>query len=211
MDKILIGDYGRIDFDAPISMTDEQYNAFIALLRRIFHPDIVEEERGFSGEFRDGDNRLGMKEIHPRWSAPEFKVLLQLEDCATVSRMIGRSEMSIMMRAGNVIQRLTLWCEDNNIDLVNITVGDIERFLREKEEIKIENRRKKKLRTETIHKIENMLNDRKEPCMIGDRSFYGGECADGFHEGCKTCPRSRRYLRSQEDIDYFNQVYEEEF
>lgn len=205
MELLLIGNKGRIDFPTPIEMNQEQKNKFLELLRQLY--DVVEED--YVPSFRN--DRLGSKEITARWTAQEYRTLLQIEDYPKVAERLGRTEMSIIMRSGDVLPRLFLWCEEKEIPTDSITLEHIETFLKEKEEQKLERRRQKKLRTEIARKIEKILDDGVEPCMVEDLTFYGGECKDGFHDGCRTCPRSKGFIKTEDDIKIFNKIYDEEF
>tara|TARA_Y100000310_G_scaffold328134_1_gene395731 strand:+ start:479 stop:1105 length:627 start_codon:yes stop_codon:yes gene_type:complete len=205
MDEILIGNKGRIDFATPISMTEEQKNKFFDLLNELY--DVVELD--YVLNFRN--DRLGSKEITARWTAKEYRTLLQIDDYETVAKKLGRTEMSIIMRAGSVIPRLILWCEEKGVPVGSITLEHIETFLKEIEDRKIERRKQRKLKTEIAKKIEKIIDDKTEPCMVKDSLFYGGECKNGFHDGCRVCPRSKGFIKTQEDIDNFNKIYSQEF
>lgn len=204
MVEILLGDKGRLDFSVPMDMTDDQKKKFISLLEELF--DVVEVEE--VDEFRS--DRLGSKEIHATWTAKELRTLLQVDDYVSVSEKLGRSEMSVIMRIGGIIPQLIAWCEDKSVGIDKISLEDIEKFLKEKEDKKLKKREQRKQRTTAIHKIEDMIYD-DEPCMVYDPSFYGGECKDGFHDGCRTCPRSQGFIKTQEEIDRFNKILHEEF
>ena len=203
MIEILIGDKGRIDFSTPIHMTEEQQKKFLKLLNTLFEP--VETE--YVSEFRN--DRLGLKEINSPWTAEEYRVLLEVDEYENIANKLGRTEMSVIMRAGSVIPRLLIWCEEKKLSIDTIKLEDIEQFLKEIEDKKLERRRNKKLRSETIKQIRTIINDNKEPCMVGDAVFYGGECKEGFHKGCKTCPRSKGLIKTEEQITQFNNLLKE--
>ena len=68
-----------------------------------------------------------------------------------------------------------------------------------------------KQKQEIKKKIEKLTQNKKDPCIVGSYWQYGGECKEGFHQGCFTCPKSQGLIKDQEQIDNFNKVLKEEF
>ena len=42
--------------------------------------------------------------------------------------------MSVVMMLGKIVHRLILWCEEKDLSFANITLADIELYIKEKEE-----------------------------------------------------------------------------
>jgi len=200
METLLIGSKDRLDFGTPIPMSKKQQDEFLELLRGMYEPVDME----YVSEFREA--RLGSREINARWTAKEYRILLQLEDYETVARKLGRTNMSVIMHTGKIVPKLMMWCEDKDVSISQITLQDIETFLKEIEDKKLERRKQRKLRNEITHRIDKMTSDEEEPCMVGDPVAFGGECKNGFHDDCIKCPRSKGFIKTKENIALFNKV-----
>lgn len=174
MTTLLLGDYRRIDFETPISMTEEQKNKFISFLKTLYDPVEIEHVSSFR------EARLGSKEITAKWTPKEYKKLLNIDNYETTAKEMGRTEMSVIMRAGSVIPRLLLWAEEKGIDMDKITEKHIGQFLNEIEIKKLKRRKAKKIRNDISKKIDRIINNKKEPCMVGDKNFYGGNVKRDF-------------------------------
>ena len=72
--KILIGDKGGVDFDAPIKVNEKQKNEIIEFLKRMFKVVIVENTDTIRNE------RMGDKFFMREWTAEEYAMLLEIKD-----------------------------------------------------------------------------------------------------------------------------------
>lgn len=204
--KILIGDYGNIDFNEPVKMFPEQKEKFMDFLRSIF--TIVDEVS--TDEIREF--RIGEKLFARGWSFDEYAYLLKIEDTSTVAAQLGRTWMSVDLKRGQFLPTFHVWMRSKGYDpIVDATKEKVQEFMKEKEELREKARAKRKKTAGIASKIDRMIEDRTEPCKVGDTEFYGGECKNGFHIGCKTCPRSKGYIKTEEDVKKFNEVFNELF
>ncbi|MFH1584488.1 MAG: hypothetical protein ABIA56_05190 [Actinomycetota bacterium] len=199
--KILIGDKEHVDFDEPIKMDDNQREKFIIFLKELFYE--VKEEH--MSEVRT--ERLGEKNFGLGWSDEERYQLLKVEDTETVSRKLGRTWMSIVTKRGAILPEFLLWLEDQGIDLAEITEELVKRYFEEIEKKKLVKKKKSQELSLIKRQIDSLM---ESECVVGTDEF-GKECKDGFHEGCFVCPFSKKYIRSDEDIEKFNKVWRENF
>lgn len=149
--KILVGNKGNVDFDAPVPMTKVQQNSFIKLMKSIFHPDIIKIVE--TEEFRV--DRIGDNLFQREWSAAELAKLLDVHtDTNETSEMLGRTWMSVVIKRGEVIPDLLKWANLKGYDLVK---GDIEKiieeYLQERKDLSKERREIKSAKTREINAL----------------------------------------------------------
>lgn len=92
----------HVDLEAPIQMTDEQYEALKDFFNGIFEnveiEDVLEASRGppMPGE------RI-------KWTVDDYLALLKPDDNKEIANEIGRSDMSIRMQRGSFIPDFLSW------------------------------------------------------------------------------------------------------
>ncbi len=123
--KILVGNKGNVDFDAPVPMTKSQQDSFIKLMKSIFHPDTIKIVD--TDEFRV--DRIGDHLFQREWSVSELAKLLDVHtNTNETSEMLGRTWMGVVIKRGEVIPDLMKWANLKGYDLVK---GDIEKIIEE--------------------------------------------------------------------------------
>lgn len=154
--KILVGNKGCVDFDAPISMTEEQREKFVTFMKYMFA--VVEE--GYIEEHRT--DRIGNKFfMGRRWSRAEYTLLFQIDSESNyeLAKMLGRTEMSIHIRRGLFIPIFLSWLREKNVDLLTADVAAlVKKFMKERED-QIINRREKRRELRDLKKqYESMVS-----------------------------------------------------
>lgn len=127
---ILDGSKGKIDFEAPVEMTDQQYEDFIELLEDIFSEEAVAERT--MEETRT--DRLGDKHFSREWRAEEASLLYELGDTREIAEKLGRSWMSVDIKRGHFLPPFLDWVEDNDHDLMRDDIKElVEEYMEDKE------------------------------------------------------------------------------
>ena len=148
--KILIGDRGGVDFDAPIKVSDKQKNEIIKFLKDMFKVIIVEETDYFRTE------RMGEKFFMREWTSEEYAVLLEIEDTDKVAEMLGRSWMSVNIKRGDFIPDFLTWTQRKGKDILKDDMKKlVEEFMKEKKNEIISRRNKRK----KIRQIEKKIDE----------------------------------------------------
>lgn len=146
---ILNGNGKNIDFAGPIEMTGKEREKFVSFLRTLFHTVKEEEVASFRPE------RLGNKAFSKEWETEEYEVLLDLEkNNEEVSRMLGRTWMSVEMRRIPYIDEMMSFAKKKGVDLFKASKSEmkklIEEYIKEHEEELV---RRKEERTEERKEI----------------------------------------------------------
>jgi hypothetical protein len=131
--KVLVGNNGNVDFDAPVRMDDATYAKFLKLLKELFEPEVVQEAP--ASTFRS--ERLGERFFQRRWDAAEYSVLLRPIELAKACEMLGRSWMSVDIKRGSFSPLFLAYAEQKGHEVFSMEhdqlLGLIEEFLNEKE------------------------------------------------------------------------------
>jgi len=156
--KILIGHKGNVDFDEPIKMTNEQKEKFIHFMTSMFF--FVEED--VMTMLRK--DRVGSRAEWPRdWSEEELALLYDLgKDTNEISEILGRTWMSVDLKRGDFIVDFQKWLSEKGFVMKKVEdVKDlIDKFLKEKEKIKIKKRLDKKEFRDRLKEIENLESNK---------------------------------------------------
>jgi hypothetical protein len=123
--KILVGDNGNVDFDAPIEASDEQIEKLVNFFKTLYRSEVVDidDESDFRSE------RIGEKLFQKTWSVPEYAALLDLDkDTDELSEELGRTWMSVDIQRGHWIPRFQTWAKRNNKNFIK---GDIKKIVKE--------------------------------------------------------------------------------
>lgn len=149
--KILVGDKGNIDFDAPVPMTKEQQDSFIELMKSLFDPDVVKIVN--TNEFRV--DRIGDHLFQREWTAGELVKLLDIHsDTNEVSEKLGRTWMSVVIKRGEVIPDLIKWTNIKGYDLAKGDIRKIiEEYLQDKKDLAKERRTSKSAERKKINDL----------------------------------------------------------
>lgn len=124
--KILVGNKGNVDFDAPVPMNRTQQELFIAFMKSIFRSNVVYKKE--TNEFCRVD-RIGDHLFQREWTGEEIVVLLDVHiDANKASEMLGRTWMSVIIKRGEVIPDLMRWANLKGYDLAK---GDIRKIIEE--------------------------------------------------------------------------------
>lgn len=123
--RILVGDYGNVDFSQAIPMSDEDRKAFIEFMKNQFA--VVEVVNDVEQRY----SRLGDKFFIRKWSSKEIAVLLEIADQETTCKKLGRTDMSVTMMAGKYIPALTALAKKEGLDLVADSRELIEIYLKD--------------------------------------------------------------------------------
>jgi hypothetical protein len=127
---IFDGSKGKIDFKAPVEMTDQQYEDFIELLEDIFSKEAVAERT--MEETRT--DRLGDKHFAREWRSEEASLLYELGDTREIAEKLGRSWMSVDIKRGHFLPPFLDWAKDNNHNLMRDDIKElVEEYMEDKE------------------------------------------------------------------------------
>ena len=170
--RILRGDNWNVDFEHPISMTDEERKKFIKFLETLFYSVNEEEVAGFRSE------RLGDKLFGRGWDDPkEIALLFKIDEVnEEVVKKLGRTWMSIDMRRGDIMPQIIDYAKKEGVDLLKVNLEKfIEKYLKEhKEETvkkregkKAENRKEKEEKEELLRLKEEIPKFEKLVGLLG--------------------------------------------
>jgi hypothetical protein len=107
--KILTGSAGRIDFGAPLILSDDQRAKLLDFLRKEFEPVEIEHSDDFRTE-RLGDKSRFMAE----WSKKEYAMLLLPRGNEYLEDKMGRTWMSIVMKRKDFLPNFETWLRSNS-------------------------------------------------------------------------------------------------
>lgn len=175
---ILDGSKGKIDFQAPVEMTDQQYKDFIELLQDIFSEEAVAERT--MDETRT--DRLGDKHFSREWTNSERALLYELGDTREISNKLGRSWMSVDIQRGHFLPPFLDWIEDKNHDLMRDDIKKlVEEYMEDKELRKQERKNIRKKRKNIKSAIEDKHSEIERIQEILER----GQTEEREHKGEK--------------------------
>jgi hypothetical protein len=125
--KIYIYDSGHVDLEAPINMTQAQFDIFAQFLEDNFHVDYIDKveatKKAGTGE---GD--------HKDWTLDDYLALLEPIDNLSLAAKMDRTEMGIRMKRGQFVFDFLAWMKKKGYSLpVNRAI--IMEFFGEKEAI----------------------------------------------------------------------------
>lgn len=145
--KILLGDRGRVDFSAPVSMSENQRDRFMDLLKELF--SFVEIE----SPYEDRTERLGDGVLSEKWSNTEKIFLIESAGSTeAISDKLGRSWLSVYNKRGPLVANYLTWLTRKGKKLDDYKKKDlIEEFLRE-------SKKRKGQKLEKILKRTKILN-----------------------------------------------------
>lgn len=123
---IVISSNGEVDFKAPVYMSDEQYKRFLKfigdLVKGIGTEEVIEKKRG-KGE---GENRKLKK-----WTTSEYLLLLSSDSNKTLESKLGRSDMSIIHKRGEFMQKYFAWAKKKGHVIKKDDLSIRKQFLKE--------------------------------------------------------------------------------
>ena len=139
---VLLGDKGYVDFNRPTKMSVEQRQKLVKLFQSIFSPSIIKIKN--VDDFRDW--RIGDKKLYPRqWIEEEYEVLFGVDSIDEAVEKLGRSWQAVVVKDGHWRYKFISWCKERGKDLIKGNKLEIiKEFVREHEELKQKDRKKKK-------------------------------------------------------------------
>lgn len=127
--NILLGSYGKLDFDAPVPMTNEQREKFLEFMKTEFEPLEVK----FDDDFRT--DRLGDKaRFMSYWTKKEYAMLLVPRGNDYLEDKMARTWMSIVMKRMTFLPDFETWLNKNGLHLKEANEDSIDKYLKELEE-----------------------------------------------------------------------------
>jgi len=151
MNEILLGSKGKVDFNKPLEMSEQEYKDFIELLGQLFDEEVIQEEP--MNNLRK--DRLGDKHFSREWTTLEYRLLYNTENTQKVAEKLGRSWMSVDMRRGQFLPDFTTWAQDNDYDLARDDIESlVDEYIEQKEIKKKERKRMRKAIRENKKAIE---------------------------------------------------------
>jgi hypothetical protein len=124
--KILLHSSGRVDLEAPICMTPEQYHVFEDFFKKNFH-DIEFVNR------IEKIKKIGANEgEHKDWTLEDHVLLLKPVSNSVLAAKMGRTEMGVKMKRGHFVPDFFVWMQKKGYSLPVVT-STISDFFREQE------------------------------------------------------------------------------
>jgi len=120
----LVADGGNVDFDGPVELSAEERLRFLGLLRRTFDARVVEEET--VSETRTA--RIGDQAFQRAWTDSEYAIPLEPIGTEEMSRRLGRTWMSVVMKRGQFYGPFLEWVNAKGQSLLK---GDVEKLIKE--------------------------------------------------------------------------------
>ncbi len=116
MVKIFVDKNGGVDFEAPIYMSDRQKRLFIAFMKKLV-PNI-----GVKYDVPEKEKNMGDRETAPRdWTKSDYTALingfLDGKSERELSSELRRSEMSLWMKAGEIVPAYLAWDKEYGHDI----------------------------------------------------------------------------------------------
>ncbi len=123
-------DSRNVDLSEAVLLSEEQKNNFIKLMESLFA--VVEVK--YRTEHRH--ERLGDRPFSRKWSNDEIKLLIKVDDdMLTTCRKLGRTYMSVEIRRGDYIPKITAFAERKGLNLLDDLDQLIELYQKEQLEI----------------------------------------------------------------------------
>jgi hypothetical protein len=137
--KILRGNNLNVDFQNPINLDKEQQEKFISFLKTLFYDVELQDTKC------NIRSRMGEKLFSKEWSSKELALIFKIDEINDeVTKKLGRTWMSVVMRRGLLIPMILQYASKKNVDIYQVNIEKlIEDFLNENEEIKLMNKLKK--------------------------------------------------------------------
>lgn len=189
---ILEGSKGKIDFEAPVEMTDQQYQDFIELLETIFVEEAVQERT--MEETRT--DRLGDKHFAREWTAPEASLLYELEDTRAIANKLGRSWMSVDIKRGHFLPPFLDWVAENEHDLMRDDIKNlVEEYMEDKE---LRKQERKNIRKK-IRNIESNIQKKRNEIDRVEDMLERGQPEEMEEKGKKTLQQAEEKIEQLEE------------
>jgi rhodanese-related sulfurtransferase len=115
---------GFIDLEAPVYMSESQREKFIDFMKNTFDDvDIREVQEKSRPGPQGGEQR--------KWTVDDISVLLDDSSIEKKAETLDRSEMSVIMRTGNVVPQITKWMKEKGYVEYPPAKKLVEEFMRE--------------------------------------------------------------------------------
>jgi len=125
--KILIYESGYVDLEAPIYMTQAQFEIFKKFFEENFHVDYIEKiEATRKSGTRNGDFK--------EWTLEDYLALLEPIDNLRLAAKMDRTEMGIRMKRGQFVFDFLAWMKTKGYSLP-VDKATIREFFGENEAI----------------------------------------------------------------------------
>jgi hypothetical protein len=151
--RILVGDKGNVDFEAPVRLTPTQQAEFFRMMNKLFRVVIRTPEAS------PRTDRMGDAFFAREWTKEEYEQLLDMEDLETVARHLGRTHMSVNMARGWFSPIFMSYVKDQGIDFyadLDVTKKLIAQFLEEKKIEQLTRRQERKERRQERRQLEDL-------------------------------------------------------
>ncbi|MFH0714497.1 MAG: hypothetical protein V1847_01645 [Candidatus Diapherotrites archaeon] len=122
--KILIGEKGEVDFDAPVNMSKEQFDRFVEFFKDLNFE--VEVEKRVDVEKVQGERERNPK----KWTLDDYLVLITPMPLEEKKKKLGRSSMGIWMKMAEIIPKFSSWALEKGVK-PPYSPTTIDRFLNE--------------------------------------------------------------------------------
>jgi hypothetical protein len=189
---ILEGSKDKIDFSAPVEMTEQQYQEFIELLEEIFAEEAVQERT--MEETRS--DRLGDKHFSREWTASEASLLYELEDTRAIANKLGRSWMSVDIKRGHFLPPFLDWVDENEHDLMRDDIKNlVEEYMEDKE---LRKQERKNIRKK-IRNIEKSISEKKDKIERVEGILERGQTESREEKGKKTISKAKEQIEKLEE------------
>lgn len=126
--KILIYKSGHVDLEAPINMTQDQFDIFTKFFENYFHNVEYAEKIEATKKAGTGEGE------HKDWTLEDYLTLLEPIDNLSLATKMDRTEMGIRMKRGQFVFDFLAWMKKKGYSLpVNKAI--IKEFFGEQGEI----------------------------------------------------------------------------
>lgn len=109
--KILLYKSGHIDLEAPINITEDQFDLFAKFFEDNFpNMDFIEK--------REATKKTGTSEgEHKDWTLEDYLMLLEPSDNSSLAAKMDRTEMGIRMKRGQFVFDFLAWMKRKGYSL----------------------------------------------------------------------------------------------
>lgn len=115
---------GFVDLEAPIFMSEDQLEKFTEFMKNNFDDVDVREVQEKSGTGPHGG-------VQRKWTVDDIAVLLDETSVEKKAEKLNRSQMSVIMRTGNVVPQITKWMKEKGYVEYPPAKELVEEFMRE--------------------------------------------------------------------------------